>query len=86
MKTVVINKLSMLLVGCTLVLVGCGGGGGSGGSNKPSSASQCGGNSDSFICEVYKVVNNMNSETDDPREIDSITVTSSEDADPSTNI
>ena len=85
MKTILSKKLSMLFIGCSLVLVGCGGGGG-GGSNRNNSASQCAGNSDSFICEVFKVVNNLTSETADAREIDSITVTSPEDADPTEKI
>ena len=82
MKTTFKWSMTTLLVAGTLALVGCGGGGGGG--NK--TASLCAGNSDSFICEVYKVVNNLTSETADPRETDSLTATTSEDADPTTNI
>ena len=84
MKTTFKWSLTTLLVAGTLALAGCGGGGGGGGSAK--TASLCAGNSDSFICEVYKVVNNLTSETADPRETDSLTATTSEDADPTTNI
>ena len=84
MKTTFKWSLTTLLVAGTLALAGCGGGGGGGGGDK--TASLCAGNSDSFICEVYKVVNNSTSETADPRETDSLTATTSEDADPTTNI
>lgn len=77
-------SITTLLVAVTLALTGCGGGGGGGGGNKIESA--CAGNSDSFICEVYKVVNNLTSETADPRETDSLTATTPEDAEPTTNI
>ena len=80
MKTTFKWSLTTLLVAGTLALAGCGGGGGG------KTASLCAGNSDSFICEVYKVVNNLSSETADPRETDSLTATTSEDADPTTNI
>lgn len=82
MKTT-FNLSIMLLAVITLAVTGCGGGGGGGG-NK--SASLCANNSDSFICEVFKVVNNLTSETADPREIDSIAETMPEDAEPTTNI
>lgn len=75
-------SLTTFLVAGILALAGCGGGGG--GSGK--TANQCTGNSDSFICEVYKVVNNLTSETADPKETDTLTATKSEDADPTTNI
>ena len=81
MKITIKWSLTTLLVSGTLALVGCGGGGGS-----SKTASLCAGNSDSFICEVYKVVNNLTSETADPKETDSLTATKSEDADPTTNI
>ena len=81
MKTTFKWSMTTLLVVGTLALVGCGGGGGGG-----KTASLCAGNSDSFICEVYKVANNLTSETADPRETDSLTATTSEDADPTTNI
>ena len=81
MKTT-FNLSIMLLAVITLAVTGCGGGGGGG--NK--SASLCANNSDSFICEVFKVVNNLTSETADPREIDSIAETMPEDAEPTTNI
>lgn len=83
MKILFRRSLTSLAIAGSLVLVGCGGGGG-GGSNRV--ASQCAGNSDSFICEVFKVVNNLTSETADPREIDSITATSPEDTEPTSNI
>ena len=83
MKTKFKWSTTTLLVAGTLALVGCGGGGGGGGNT---TASTCAGNSDSFICEVYKVVNNMTSETADPRETDSLTATTPEDAEPTTNI
>lgn len=82
MKTTFKWSMTTLLVAGTLALVGCGGGGGGG--NK--TASLCAGNSDSFICEVYKVVNNLTSETADPRETDSVTATTPEDTEPTTNI
>ena len=82
MKTTFKWLITSLLVAGTLALVGCGGGGGGG--NKTASA--CAGNSDSFICEVYKVVNNLTSETADPRETDSLTATTPEDTEPTTNI
>ena len=87
MKTTFKWSLTTLLVAGTLALAGCGGGGGGdGGGGGGKTASLCAGNSDSFICEVYKVVNNLTSETADPRETDSLTATTSEDADPTTNI
>lgn len=82
MKTTFKWSMTTLLVAGTLALVGCGGGGGGG--NK--TASLCAGNSDSFICEVYKVVNNLTSETADPRETNSVTATTPEDTEPTTNI
>ena len=82
MKTTFKWSMTTLLVAGTLALVGCGGGGGGG--NK--TASLCAGNSDSFICEVYKVVNNLTSETADQRETDSVTATTPEDTEPTTNI
>ncbi len=83
MKTSFNWSITTLLVTVALVVTGCGGGG-SGGKGK--AASLCANNSDTFICEVFKVVNNLTSETADPREIDSIAVTSPEDAEPTSNI
>jgi len=83
MKTIFKFSTTALMLAATLTLVACGGGGG-GGSKK--SASKCAGNSDSFICEVYQVVNNLTSETADPREIDTIAVTSPENSDPTSDI
>lgn len=80
MKTTFNWSMTTLLVAGTLALTGCGGGGGG------NTASLCSGNSDSFICEVYKVVNNLTSETADPRETDSLTATTPEDAEPTTSI
>ncbi len=85
MKTICKWSMTALLVAGTLALGACGGGGGGGGRSN-SAASQCAGNSDTFICEVFKVVNNLTSETADPREIDSIAVTSPEDTDPTSAI
>lgn len=73
-----------LLLASILVMAGCGGGGSGGGGNN--SASACANNSDSFICEVFKVVNNLTSETADPIPTDSIAVTSPENTDPTSNI
>ncbi len=83
MKTTFNWSITTLLVAIALVVTGCGGGGGGG---KGKAASLCANNSDSFICEVFKVVNNLTSETADAREIDSIAVTSPEDAEPTSNI
>ena len=83
MKTTFNWSISTLLIAVALALTGCGGGGGGG---KGKAASLCANNSDSFICEVFKVVNNLTSETADAREIDSIAVTSPEDAEPTSNI
>ena len=58
MKTTFKWSLTTLLMAGTLALAACGGGGG-GSSSGGTSASLCAGNSDSFICEVYKVVNNL---------------------------
>ncbi len=85
MKTIFKWSMTTLLLAGILALGACGGGGGGGGGNGKV-VSQCAGNSDSFICEVFKVVNNLTSETEDPREIDSIAVTSPEDAEPTSNI
>ena len=74
--------LNTLLVTSILALPACGGGGGGG----IEIASDCAGNSDSFICDVYKVVNNMTSETADPRETDSLIATTPENVEPTTNI
>ena len=79
MKTTFNWSMTTLLVAGTLALTGCGGGSGN-------TASLCAGNSDSFICEVFKVVNNLTSETADPRETDSLTATTPEDAEPTTSI
>ena len=81
MKTTFKWSMTSLLVAGTLALTACGGGGGGG-----KTASACAGNSDSFICEVYKVVNNLTSETADPRESDTLTATTPEDTEPTTNI
>ena len=83
MKTTFNWSISTLLIAVALAVTGCGGGGGGG---KGKAASTCANNSDSFICEVFKVVNNLTSETADAREIDSIAVTSPEDAEPTSNI
>lgn len=85
MKTSFKWLVTMLLIAGTFGLVSCGGGGGGnvGGGN---TASLCAGNSDSFICEVYKVVNNLTSETADPRETDTLTATAPDDTEPTTNI
>ena len=83
MKTTFNWSISTLLIAVALAVTGCGGGGGGG---KDKAASLCANNSDSFICEVFKVVNNLTSETADAREIDSIAVTSPEDAEPTSNI
>ena len=66
------------------MLASCGGGGGGGGNN--GSVSLCADNTDTFICEVYKVVNNLTSETEDPIATDPIVATSPDDTDPSTKI
>ena len=80
MKTTFNWSITTLLVAIALVVTGCGGGG------KGKAASLCANNSDSFICEVFKVVNNLTSETADPRETDSLTATTPEDAEPTTSI
>lgn len=84
MKTTFKWSMTTLLLAGTLALVGCGGGGGGGKGN--SSASACAGNSDSFICEVYKIVNNLTSDTADPVATDTITATSPEDTEPTSKI
>ena len=86
MKTTFKWSMTTMVIAGAFVLTGCGGGGGGGGGNSANAASLCANNSDSFICEVYKVVNNMTSETADPRETDSLTATTPEDAEPTTNI
>ncbi len=81
MKTILKGCLTTLLLVGTLTLVGCGGGSGGG---KTSSA--CAGNSDSFVCEVYKVVNNLTSDTTEPIATDTITATSPDNTEPTSNI
>ena len=86
MKTIFKWSMTALIVATTLALVGCGGGGGNADAGGGAAASLCAGNSDTFICEVYKVVNNLTSETSDPIATDSITVTLPDDTEPSTQI
>lgn len=74
------SMTTLLLIG-TLTLVGCGGGGGGG-----KTASACAGNSDSFVCEVYKVVNNLTSDTTEPIATETITATSPDNTEPTSNI
>lgn len=86
MKTIFKWSMTALIVATTLALVGCGGGGGNADAGGGAAASLCAGNSDTFICEVYKVVNNLTSETSDPIATDGITVTVPDDTEPSTKI
>lgn len=79
-STLVWSILTLLFAG-TLALTGCGGGG-----NNGKTASLCANNTDAFICEVYKVVSNMTSDTEDPRETDSLAATSPENTEPTNNI
>lgn len=72
---------TLLLIVGSLTLASCGGGGGSN-----TTASLCANNSDSFICEVYKVVNNLTSDSADPIPTDPIIATSPDDTEPTTNI
>lgn len=74
-------SMTTLLLAGTLVIAACGGGGGN-----SNSASMCGSNSDTYICQVYNVVNNLTSESSDPILTDNIATTSSDDADPTTEI
>ena len=82
MKSTFKWSTTLLLIAGSLTLASCGGGGGG---NK-GSVSLCANNSDSFICEVFKVVNNLTSETEDPIPTDPIQATSPDDAEPTTNI
>ena len=75
--------MTLLLIAGTLSLASCGGGGGGGGG---SLVSLCANNTDTFICEVFKVVNNLTSETEDPIQTDPIVATSPDDTEPTTNI
>ena len=83
MKTTFKWSMTTLLLVGIFSLAGCGGGGGGGGK---SAANDCSGNSDSFICEVFKVVNNLTSDTSEPNATDTITATSPENTEPTTNI
>lgn len=74
--------MTTLVVLSSLVLASCGGGGG----GSTNSASLCSNNSDTFICEVFNVVNNLTSETTDPIATDPIVATSPDDTEPTTNI
>lgn len=82
-------SLTLLLIAATLTLPSCGGGGSGGGGSSSgggSIVSSCANNTDTFICEVYKVVNNLTSETEDPIPTDPIVATSPDDTDPTTKI
>ncbi len=74
----------MLLAVSTLALVSCGGGGG-GSSSTTTADNSCAGNSDTFICQVFKIVG-LSSETSEPVSIDAFNTTSPETNEPSTNI
>ncbi len=78
-------SMTLLLTAVSLVLPSCGGGGGGGGGGN-NSASLCANNADTFICEVFKVVNNLTSDSADPIATDPIVATSPDDAEPTTNI
>ncbi len=79
-------SMTFLLMVGSLTLASCGGGGGGSGSGVGSIVSSCANNTDTFICEVYKVVNNLTSETEDPIPTDPIVATSPDDTDPTTKI
>lgn len=72
-------SMTLLIIAGSLTLAGCGGGGGN-------IVSLCANNSDTFICEVYKVVNNLTSDSADPIPTDPIVVTSPDNTEPTTNI
>lgn len=84
MKTTLKWSMTTLLAVGALALVSCGGGGG-GGSTNTTADNSCAGNSDTFICQVYRIVG-LGSETAEPASIDAFNATSPETNEPSTNI